>query len=205
LEIEGATNTFNMKKYVLALAFFCLLAYPSHAQKVTPGIKGGLNITDVTSFNGNNRLSGHIGLFLHSRINRNWSIQPEILYSGQGQRYLVDPSGTITLALNYIQIPLMFQYYPVKQFYLEFGPQLGFLLAANIKNDGHKNEVDGWFNKVDAAIGLGAGIQVTKMLGFYARYNIGIADISNDDSRLLNNRDHYYNRVGQIGIAIKLK
>ena len=114
-------NTFNMKKYVLPLVFFCLLAYSSHAQKVTPGIKGGLNITDVTGFNGDNRLSGHIGLFFHNRINRMWSFQPEILYSGQGQRYPVLIRDEATLALSYINIPLMFQFYPVKQFYLEFG------------------------------------------------------------------------------------
>ena len=193
-----------MKKNVLPFLLCCLIAYNSQAQKWTPGIKGGLNIADVSGFNGDNRLSGHIGLFFHGRINHQWSIQPEILYSGQGQRYLVEPFGTTTLALSYIQIPLMFQYYPAKQFYLEFGPQLGFLLSANVKDDNHKTEVDDWFRKVDAAIGLGAGIQATRMLGFYARYNIGIADISKDENRLLNNRDHY-NRVGEIGIAIKLK
>jgi hypothetical protein len=192
-----------MKKYILPLVLFCLVAASSQAQKWTPGIKGGLNITDVTGFNGDNRLSGHVGLFLHGRINRMWSIQPEILYSGQGQRYLVEPTGTTTLALNYIQIPLLFQFHPVKQFYLEFGPQIGFLLSANVKNDDRKSEVDQYFKKVDGAIALGAGIQVTPMLGFYARYNAGIADISKDSNPYLY-RDNY-NRVGEIGLAIKLK
>jgi hypothetical protein len=191
-----------MKKYVLPLVLFCLVAASSQAQKWTPGIKGGLNISDVTGFNGDNRLSGHIGLFLHSRIGRMWSIQPEILYSGQGQQYWVG-RDEYTLALNYIQIPLLFQFHPVKQFYLEFGPQIGFLVAANAKNDDDKSEVDQYFKKVDAAIALGAGIQVTPMLGFYARYNAGIADVSKDTNPLLY-RDNY-NRVGEIGLAIKFK
>jgi hypothetical protein len=193
-----------MKKYVLPLVFFCLAAYSSRAQKMTPGIKGGLNITDVTGFNGDNRLSGHVGLFLNGRINHRWSFQPEILYSGQGQQYPVAFRDEATLALSYINIPLMFQFYPVKQFYVEFGPQIGFLLSANIKNDDDKTEVDEWFKKVDGAICFGAGIQVTQLLGFYARYNAGIADISRDNNGLLNYRDHY-NRVGQIGMFIKLK
>lgn len=192
-----------MKKYVLPLALFCLIAYPSQAQKWTPGIKGGLNIADISGFNGDNRLSGHVGLFFHGRINRQWSIQPEIMYSGQGQRYLLVPTGTTTLALNYIQIPLMFQFHPVKQFYLEIGPQIGFLLSANAKNDDKRSEVDQYFKKVDGAIGFGMGIQVTPMLGFYARYNAGIADISKDNNPITY-RDNY-NRVGEIGIAIKLK
>jgi hypothetical protein len=191
-----------MKKYVLPLLLFCLVAHHSQAQKLTPGIKGGLNIADVSGFNGDNRLSGHAGFFLHSKINSKWSFQPEILYSGQGQRYWVG-RDEYTLALNYIQIPLMFQFYPVKQFYLEFGPQIGFLLSANVKNDDDKSEVDQYFKKVDAAIALGMGVQVTPMLGFYARYNAGIADISKNTNSLLY-RDNY-NRVGQIGVAISLK
>jgi len=193
-----------MKKYVLPLALFCMVASRSQAQKVTPGIKGGLNITDVTGLNGDNRLSGHIGLFLHSRINAMWSIQPEILYSGQGQQYLNVVRDEVTMALSYIQVPIMFQFHPVKQFYVEFGPQIGFLISANIKNDDDKTEIDDGFKKVDAALCFGAGIQVTPMLGFYARYNAGIADISKNNNLVLSNRDHY-NRVGQIGVSIRLK
>jgi hypothetical protein len=187
-----------MKKYVLALSLFCIVAGSLQAQKITPGIKGGLNISDVSGINGDNRLSGHVGLFLHSRLNRNWAIQPEILYSGQGQQYMV-LNNEWTLALSYIQVPVMFQFFPVKQFYLEFGPELGFLLSANAKDDDNKTEVDEYYKKVDAGLALGAGIQVTSMLGFYARYNIGLSDITKND-----NRD-YFNRVGQIGVAIKLK
>jgi hypothetical protein len=104
-----------------------------------------------------------------------------------------------TLALSYLQVPVMFQFYPVKQFYLEFGPQLGFLLSANVKHNGDKTEVDDGYKKAAVSIGFGAGFQVTSMLGFYARYNAGLSDITKDD-----NRD-YFNRVGQIGISIRLK
>jgi hypothetical protein len=187
-----------MKKYVLALSLFCIVAGSLQAQKIIPGIKGGLNISDVAGLNGDNRLSGHVGLFLHSRLNRNWAIQPEILYSGQGQQF-VFLNHEYTLALSYIQVPVMFQFYPVKQFYLEFGPQIGFLLSANVKDDDDKTEVDNEYKKADVAISFGAGIQVTSMLGFYARYNAGLADIHK------NSNLDYFNRVGQIGVAIKLK
>jgi hypothetical protein len=187
-----------MKKHVFALLLLSIIASSLYAQKMAVGIKGGLNIADVSNMNGDNRLSGHIGLFLHSSLNRNWSVQPEILYSGQGQQFKVG-NEELTLALSYIQIPVMFQYYPTSQLYLEFGPQLGFLLAANIKNDDNKAEVDDAYNKVDAGLGLGIGIKATRMLGFYARYNIGLADISDE-----NTQDHY-NRVGQIGMSIRFK
>lgn len=188
-----------MKKYVLALGLCCFIAGSSQAQKITPGIKGGLNISDISGFNGDNRLSGHIGLFLNSKINSNWAIQPEILYSGQGQQYNVPFNDDRTIALSYIQIPVMFQYYPTKQFYVEFGPQIGFLLSANDKDGDDKIEVDNGYKKADVALCFGAGFQVTKMLGFYGRYNAGLADIAK------NNNLDFFNRVGQIGISIKLK
>jgi hypothetical protein len=108
-------------------------------------------------------------------------------------------NNEFTLALSYIQVPVMLQFYPVRQFYLEFGPQIGFLLSANIKDDDDKSEVDDDYRKVDASLAFGAGFQVTRMLGFYARYNIGLSDITRHD-----NRD-YFNRVGEIGVSIKLK
>jgi hypothetical protein len=191
-------NQSIMKKHVLALIMFCITAGSLQAQKMSAGIKGGLNIADVSSMNGDNRLSGHIGLFLHSRLNSQWAIQPELLYSGQGQQYWFI-NNEYTLALSYLQVPLMFQFYPVRQFYLEFGPQIGFLLSANIKDDEDKTEVDNGYNKVDAGLGLGFGIQATRMLGFYARYNAGLVDINKT-----NNVDQY-NRVGQIGMSIRFK
>jgi hypothetical protein len=187
-----------MKKHALALFVLCITAACTKAQEMKAGIKGGLNIADVSSMDGDNRLSGHVGLFLHGSLSRNWGIQPELLYSGQGQRYTF-LNRDYTLALNYLQVPLMFQYFPTRQFYLEFGPYVGFLLSARIKSDGDHTEVDDSYRKVEAGLGLGAGIWATRQLGFYARYNIGLSDITKDD-----NHD-YYNRVGQIGMAIKFK
>lgn len=201
MKFEGTINTFkNMKNYVLALCFVCMAVLGVTAQSITPGIKGGLNIADVSNMNGDNRISGHVGFFFNSHINHWWSVQPEVLYSGQGQQYRVI-NKEYTLALSYIQVPIMFQFHPVKQVYLEFGPQIGFLLSANVKDNDNDNklEVDSDYKKVDAGLAFGAGIQVTRMLGFYARYNAGLADITKND-----NRDQY-NRVGQIGLLIKLK
>jgi len=187
-----------MKKHALALFVLCITAACTKAQQMTAGVKGGLNIADVTNFDGDNRLSGHVGLFLHGSLSAQWGIQPELLYSGQGQQYTF-LGHDHTLALNYLQVPLMFQYFPVHQFFLEFGPYLGFLLSARDKSDGDHVEVDGSYKKVEAGLGLGAGFWVNRQLGFYARYNIGLSDITKND-----NRD-YYNRVGQIGLAIKFK
>ncbi len=189
-----------MKKSVLALTMLLILGISTQAQKkiMTVGIKGGLNISDVAGFNGDNRLSGHVGVILNGRLSSQWSVQPELLYSGQGQQF-ISLGDEYTLALSYLQLPVMFQFHPIKKFYLEFGPQLGFMLAANYKNDDDKWEGDQNFKKVDIGLGFGVGIQATRSVGFYARYNLGLADISK------NNLPDYTNRVGQIGVSFKFK
>ena len=187
-----------MKKYVLVLAAFIAFAINSQAQKITGGIKGGLNISDVAGINGDNRLSGHIGVFLNSKLSSQWSIQPELLYSGQGQQFWI-PNQEYTLALNYLQIPIMFQFHATKQFYIDFGPQIGLLLAANQKNDDDKWEVDEYYNKADVGLAIGLGFNITRQVGIYGRYRVGLADISK------RNLPDYSNRVGQIGLSFNFK
>lgn len=185
-----------MKKIVILAAIACCTAGVLQAQ-LRPGIKGGLNVTDVSNFNGDNRISGHVGLFLHHTINSKWCIQPEVLYSGQGQKYNTG-EGERTLALSYIQVPVMIQYYPVKQLYFEAGPQVAFLTSAKTKGGSNDVEVDNAYRKADLGLNLGVGVAATRQLGFYARYTAGLSDISK------NNNVTNMNRGGQLGMYVRL-
>jgi hypothetical protein len=168
------------------------------AQKVIPGFKGGLNVANLSSLYGDNRISGHIGFFLHTSIARNWAFQPEILYSGQGQKYW-QGDASFTWALNYVDIPLMFQYYPAHRFYLEFGPQLGIMASARAKGPGGYNaDASASVHKTDATLNLGMGFYATRMAGFYFRYGLGLSDVSARDNYT------YSNRVIQLGMVLRL-
>ncbi len=190
-----------MKKVttILSVAVMSFLFSTVSAQQAI-GIKGGVNIASLSGFEGRSRVSGHAGVFLHHTINRNWCFQPELLYSGEGQRYF---SGGVerTLALGYLQLPLMIQYYPAPQVYFEAGPQFGLLLNAEDKADeesGHINAKDD-FTAAQVALGLGVGFKATEQLIFYGRYNFGLTDVTRFDNIV----DH--SQVGQLGIAIRLK
>src|SRR5260221_14442279 len=117
-----------MKKIIITAALLCGIALFNnnvHAQAEI-GVKGGINFANVSNFGNDARVGGNVGLFVHARLDKNWCLQPEVLYSSEGTRFMSD-NGERTLALNYIQVPVMLQYFPVKQFYLEAGPQVGFL------------------------------------------------------------------------------
>jgi hypothetical protein len=171
----------------------------TQAQFLSLGVKGGLNVATLSNSGDDSRISGQLGFYLHTKIARGWAFQPEILYSGQGSKYW-DGDVHYTTALNYINIPLMFQYYPISRFYLEFGPQLGILVAARDKGPhGYNADISSGIRKTDATLNLGAGIKVTDQLGFYMRYGLGLSDVTPDDNY------SYSNRVFQLGVDVKLR
>ena len=175
------------------------MIFSSACAQVAVGIKGGVNFANLSGFEGNSRVSGHAGVFLHNTINNKWCFQPELLYSGEGQRYFSNGEER-TLALDYIQLPLMIQYYPTSQLYFEFGPQVGVLVSAQDKGDetAHTNVKDD-FSTAQIALGVGLGYKVTNQVILYGRYNFGLTDVTTFDNLV----DH--SRVGQLGIAVRLK
>ncbi|TMM30390.1 PorT family protein [Polaribacter aestuariivivens] len=180
-----------MKTIYITIALTIVTMLSINAQndtnKSTAGIKGGYNLSSV-SFDGNSetaKLHGfHIGFYGESYIGKHFSVQPEILYSQQGYK-IIDNSGTYTQKLDYINVPLMFKMYPVKSFFLEAGPQIGFSIS-------HKETFDSGFvlydtseefepKNFDWGINLGAGFKSDAGISLGARYHIGQNDIYDQD------------------------
>lgn len=190
-----------MKKSILILLVGGLVFFTNdlNSQVVAIGIKGGLNSARLSGFDGNSRISGHGGLFLHHTINNNWCFQPELIFSGEGQKYFLDGEER-TIALDYISVPLMIQYYATKQLYFEAGPQIGILASAQDKgiNTDHFNVKDD-YTPAQVGINLGLGVYVTPKFGIYGRYHFGLTDVSRFDNIV----DH--SLVGQLGVAVRLQ
>src|SRR5689334_15463703 len=122
-----------MKQIRISSIFISLLFMMHTASaQFSVGVKGGLNFAHLSGFNTDGRTSGHLGLYLNHRNNPRLSIQPEILINGKGTQYF-DDGEERTIALDYISIPLMFQYNALHQLYFEFGPELGLLASATDK------------------------------------------------------------------------
>jgi hypothetical protein len=188
---------------VLLPAIVCFLFLTSTAQPQA-GIKAGLNYTGLSGYNGDNLVSFHTGAFVHVTINEKWRIQPELLYSCEGQHYLVydeDPDPIkFTIALNYIQLPLLVQYFPLQSLYIEAGPQFSVLASAYSKGigDDHMN-VKRSFGNTQFGLNLGAGYFFNQQVGIYTRYYMGLTDVTAYNSDM--NRSHTW----QLGIAFRFK
>ena len=128
-----------MKNFLIAILLTGLVINISWAQHFNLGIKGGLNVYNLTTNNvDNNPLTGfNLGLLGHVHLADQLAIQPELVYSMQGAKL---QSGA-EVKLAYINIPVLFQYMFDNGFRLQLGPQIGLLSGAKSTLNGVKTEI----------------------------------------------------------------
>lgn len=180
-----------MKKILLLAVFTVLGVANVNAQKIKLGVKGGINLASVSGDNTKDIGSVtafNFGVLSEVPISEKFSFQPELMYSGQGYSF-----NDNTIALNYLNIPLMGKYYVTKGLSVEAGPQIGFLLAA--KNE--KTDVKDSFKTVDFGVNLGLGYKLENGLNFGVRYNLGLTDINN----VANSSNKNKNGVFQLSVG----
>ncbi|HET8735865.1 MAG TPA: porin family protein [Pricia sp.] len=138
------------------------------------GAKAGL---DVSTFLGSDfvdispKLGAYIGgLAEIPAFFDNFYLQPEILLSFQGA-----DTGPENLNLTYIHLPLMGKYHITDAIAVEFGPQLGFLIADNNEDLGG---VD--INTVHVGLNFGGGYRLNDTFYFQLRFGPGLSRVIDD-------------------------
>ena len=167
----------NFKLNVVLAAL--LFAGTVSAQHVNIGVKGGLNLYNINADNGSTydtKPGLNLGLLGHIHLAKQLGLQPEIVYSSQGAKFGTNNSK---LNLDYINVPVLFQYMFDNGFRLEAGPQVGFLVSAKSKLNGTSTDVKANFKSVDFGLGAGIGyIHPPSGFGVDARYNLGLSNIN---------------------------
>ena len=190
-----------MKIIITTLFAALLISSAATAQHANIGIKGGVNAytikgDDDASFD--TKVSFHLGLIGHIHISNQFALQPELVYSVQGTQYTI-AGQDVKLNLNYINVPLIFQYMFDNGFRLQAGPQLGFLASAKAAVNDNDTDVKDDFESIDLGIALGASyVNPASNFGVDIRYNLGLSNI-NDGAA------NYYNRGLQAGVFYLFK
>lgn len=174
-----------MKNSLTPFVLLLFLSSMLSAQTVRIGPKLGLNLANYTG-NVSSDVRGlaalQAGGVAEIEIIEMLSIQPELLFSVQGVTV-----GETKLVNSYISLPIMGRFYPVEFLYIEAGPQLGFLIAANEKNRASKVSVSQNYKTVDIGLSFGVGTRITDLgLGFGIRYYAGLSNIFVDNARIKN-------------------
>ncbi|MFD2697225.1 porin family protein [Mesonia sediminis] len=206
-----------MKKLVLTAIVAAAGIFGAQAQAnsdlVKLGVKGGVNLATVTGddFDSpDSRTSFNAGFVAEVPFSERFSVQGEVLYSGQGfdavrvdQDNFLDNDENIEVQLDYIQIPLLAKIYLVEGLSVSAGPQIGFLVNDEIdykpNSDSGDIDIDGALEPEDIDISLAAGLEYAFDNGFFisGRYNYGFSEIIKDVD--------VHNSVLQFGIGYTFK
>ncbi|HIY87990.1 MAG TPA: PorT family protein [Candidatus Bacteroides pullicola] len=217
------------------LATLCLLLFTGHAlhaqvgeqrYNFAIGVNGGINMNKVSftpTVNQKNLMGINAGLtaryISEKYFNMICGAQLEVNFSQRGwdEFYEYTPDVHYTRTMNYVEIPflahLAFGKERGLQFFLNLGPQIGFLISDSEQQTGDMNEViaDNPIvcieqqgkpidNKFDYGITGGIGAELRTKFGNFlveGRYYFGLADFYNSTKK------DYFSRSANGGFMVK--
>ena len=183
----------NMVIIAMALVLPITLAL---GQDIQFGAKAGINLATIQPDLNDpaTRTSFHLGGMVEISVSDKFSVQPELLYSSQGATDESDDDEVIKL--DYISLPILAKYFVVENLSLEAGPQLGYVVSAEVEDDGDTIDLKDDTKSTDIGFALGAGYKLENGLNFGLRYFFG-SDVNDIDE----DADQFKNRVFQLSIG----
>lgn len=184
-----------MRSKLLIIVFALLTGVQLSAQdklSVSMGVVGGGDLSIITNsaysnVNFNDMRTGYnAGIALNFRFVKRkatstaktgvLAFQPEVRYATMGG--MIENLG---LNLEYVMVPVMFQIYPFKNFYIEAGPQMAFLMSNSPNVIELESSQVSLANIEDQDLMLGAGLGFRfGAFNLGARYSIGFHDYASN-------------------------
>jgi hypothetical protein len=188
-----------MKKLMI-MAAFMVAAVTANAQgevgTLTIQPKVGMNLASVVNAKHNvldiksKTLVGlTAGIEAEYVVANNFSVALGALYSKQGCAFkipdgLAVPVDYVHMSLDYLNIPIVANYYIIPGLAIKAGIQPSFLMGANLKTKGGGNtasvKIKDDLKTFDLAIPLGASYEYKNVV-FDVRYNLSVLRLNKDD------------------------
>ena len=173
-----------MKKFFVLLAF-CGSVFAANAQSEVGSItlqpKVGINLASMTDYDDSKMKVGLVaGVEAAYQLSDALAVSAGLNYSMQG----VKGDGDAKIKTEYINIPILANYYVAPGLAIKAGVQPGFLMSC--KTDDGENEVDAkdFAEKFDLSIPVGVSYEISDFV-IDARYNFGLTNIWKDDYKKL--------------------
>ena len=201
-----------MEKVIVAIvtAILCSI-FSSKAQEsdLTWGIKGGANYATLwdrvemdgpPGINYQYKAGFFVGGFVNILLSERFKFQPELSFShresgidiiGFNRPVLYSDRYKATRIESVIDLPAIFRYRAFNRVFLEAGPQLGFLIKQEEEMEespfGTEDINFEEYDKVDAGLAAGVGVNFSSRLAINARYFQGLIKRDNSvNSSVLN-------------------
>jgi len=209
--------------FLVFLVLFLSYHSTGYAQVKYIGGSAGFNLSkldfkdDLKAYDFNFRNGFKCGIMAEYELSNSFLTRIEINYAMKGTEYGLEekyafPKHKFIEKLNYMEIPVLFQYYMPSGFIIKpqifIGPEIAFLLNSKIeyiendKSIGEYDDTDKWKSaEYGLVVGIGADyeLSVGKIL-FDIRYNYGLSNINKSQGSRVTSNTLLFN----IGYAFRL-
>jgi hypothetical protein len=168
--------------FFFAVSVFAMAGTADAQIKIGP--KAGMNAYTLTGdVQGiKSKVNVHFGGLVQIPIAGGFSIQPELIYSGEGGKFS-SQGQTAKYNFTYLNVPVMAQYtFEQVGIHVEMGPQFGVLLSAKAKSGSQTVNMKDQLNGFNFSLGFGTGWRHSSGFGVGARYNLGLSNIVDNPS-----------------------
>jgi len=182
-------------KYIIFLLIFTL-ALTAKSQQFNGGIMAGVAGSQVAGdimYTGNDTIGLYgfhkagifAGGFVNLQISEHSAFQMELEFFQKGSRENPDSSNNqnqYLFRVNYVELPVFYQYIAGKRFKLEVGPSLGFLI--NYYEESNYYEIKGGIRPARLTFQINAGlyINITSSLMFNIRTSNSLLNIRSENA-----------------------
>ncbi|MCL6102718.1 MAG: PorT family protein [Bacteroidetes bacterium] len=182
-----------MRKFTTLLIFAFMLTLVTESYSQTFGIKGGLNLANLTvsgdgiSASVKSIIGIHVGPVAYFRLQENLSFNTGLLFSIKGAK--VEGTEGLTETLNYLVVPLNLAYkFPINEsvkFFIQAGPYVGYAISGKDKYSDVTENVKfgekGGLKRGDFGLGFGAGLGFGSIITSL-NYELGLSNMIDDSN-----------------------
>lgn len=172
-----------MKRIVFFFLLVVVFQNSIHAQKrFRAGIKAGLSTSQVhgDTYGGFHKFGVDAGILVVGKLQEKWTAQMEMIFIQKGSRHYGNPDAGdysfYQMDLNYIEVPLLFQYHH-KKFTFEAGPGFGYLISAKEYDTYGEIHNAKPFKTTEITLGGGMSWELFRNLSINWRYSNSIVPI----------------------------
>jgi hypothetical protein len=177
----------HLSRYIIFSLIFLLITLQTKSQEFNGGLMAGVAGTQVAGDNyyGFHKAGIFAGGFVSLQISEHSAFQMELEYFQKGSRENPDSTNNYDQYLfrvNYVELPLLYQYIFSKRFKAEVGPSVGFLI--NYYEEKNEEEIKYGNAPAKVSFQLNAGLYVflTSHLMVSIRTNNSMLNIRSDNA-----------------------
>ncbi|MCK9401615.1 MAG: PorT family protein [Bacteroidales bacterium] len=174
-------------RVLIIFILLIFIVFPASSQQFNGGIIAGVAGTQVAgdTYSGFHKAGIFAGGYVNLQISKHSAFQMELEFFQKGSRENPDSSNNFNQYLfrvNYVELPVLYQYIISKRFKVEAGPSLGFLVSYYEENNYY--EIKGGNRPASVTFQINAGLYIylANRLMFNIRTNNSLLNIRSDNA-----------------------